>query len=347
MQRKLDHIKFAMKSKEPVASSGLEDVRLLNNSIPGLALEDIDTSLIFLGKKLKAPLLINAMTGGHPQTREINKCLATVAAEFGIAMAVGSQTAGIEDPTVCDSYAVVREVNPDGVILANLSAGVSPELAESAVKMIAADGLQLYLNVPQELVMPEGEREFKGVAGNIQEVVSSLEAPVLVKEVGFGLSREVVASIYRSGVRYIDVGGRGGTNFIAIENMRSGKRSSKDILDWGIPTAISLMEALSLNLPVFFVASGGLRSGVDVAKVLALGAGLAGMAGVILRALINGSRDDLSALVTRIIDELRLAMLMCGAATMSDLRQKPVLVTGFAAEWLERRGIEVNSYARR
>lgn len=167
MQRKLDHIKFAMKSKEPVASSGLEDVRLLNNSIPGLALEDIDTSLIFLGKKLKAPLLINAMTGGHPQTREINKCLATVAAEFGIAMAVGSQTAGIEDPTVCDSYAVVREVNPDGVILANLSAGVSPELAESAVKMIAADGLQLYLNVPQELVMPEGEREFKGVAGNI------------------------------------------------------------------------------------------------------------------------------------------------------------------------------------
>lgn len=315
--------------------------------MPGLSLDEIDTTCSFMGKKLAAPLLINAITGGHPEVAGINRSLARAARRTGVAMAVGSQTAGLEDAGLKYTYMAAREENPDGVLLANLSAGAPPEQAAAAVAMIAADGLQLHLNLPQELAMLEGNRDFRGIAANIKAVAASVSVPVIVKEVGFGLSRESVSAIYQAGVRYIDVGGRGGTNFIAIENGRAGRRGGDDVLNWGIPTAISLLEGLSLELPVYFVAAGGLRTGSDVAKAIALGAGLAGMALVFLQELMERSEAGLINKITGIIEELRRVMLMTGASSLAQLAQKPVLITGAVAEWMTRRGINIDRYARR
>ena len=312
-----------------------------------MKLSDVDTTCSFLGKKLNAPLLINAMTGGHPEVGKINGSLARVAHDFGVAMAVGSQTAGLEDPGLKDTYAVAREENPNGVLLANLSAGAPPEHAAAAVEMISADGLQLYLNVPQEIVMSEGDRDFRGVIDNIRAVVSSVGVPVIVKEVGFGISKEAAAAVYDAGVRYIDVSGQGGTNFIAVEQRRTGSTSSGGILNWGIPTASSLLEVLSLGTSLFVIASGGLYNGVDIAKALSLGAGMAGMAGPLLKSLVEGSEDVLRNLVNSILGELRLAMLLTGAADLKQLQRRPVIITGKTAEWMERRGIDINCYARR
>jgi len=300
-----------------------------------------------MGKKLKAPILINAITGGHPEVAGINKSLARVARQTGVAMAVGSQMAGLENSGLRYTYEVARQENPDGVLLANLNAGAPPELAAAAVEMISADGLQLYLNVPQELAMREGDRDFNGIIDNIREVTFSLSVPVIVKEVGFGLSRESISAIYNAGVRHVDVGGQGGTNFIEIENMRSKKKSGVSIRNWGIPTVVSLLEGLSLGRPIFMIASGGLGNGVDVAKAVALGAGLAGMARVFLKELMDKSEEGLINKINGIIDELRLVMLMSGAENLEQLKKKPVLITGSVAEWMERRGIDINRYARR
>jgi len=300
-----------------------------------------------MGKKLEAPLLINAITGGHPAVAGINKSLAKAARQTGVAMAVGSQMAGLENPGLRHTYEVARQENPDGVLLANLSAGVPPELAAAAVEMISADGLQLYLNVPQELAMREGDRDFSGIVDNIREVTSAVSVPVIVKEVGFGLSKESISAIYSAGVRYVDVGGQGGTNFIEIENMRSGQKSGKGVRNWGIPTAVSLLEGLSLELPILIIASGGLDSGIDVAKAVALGAGLTGMARIFLKEFLDKSEEGLINKISGIIDELRMVMLMSGAENLAQLAKKPVLVTGAVAEWMERRGIDIDRYARR
>ncbi|MCG9967127.1 type 2 isopentenyl-diphosphate Delta-isomerase [Pelotomaculum terephthalicicum JT] len=346
-KRKLDHIEYALRHSRPEVSNGFEDIRLINDSLPGFSLSDVDPTCVFLGKRLAAPLLINAITGGHPAVAGINKSLARAARQTGVAMAVGSQMAGLENPKLRQTYEVARQENPDGVLLANLSAGAPPEQAAAAVEMISADGLQLYLNVPQELAMQEGDRRFNGVVDNIKKVTSALNSPVIVKEVGFGLSRESVSAIYAAGVRHVDVGGQGGTNFIEIENMRSGKINSADIRNWGIPTAVSLLEGLSLGLPVFMIASGGLETGVDVAKAAALGAGLAGMSRIFLKELMDHSEEGLINKISGIIDELRLVMLMSGAKNLAQLAKKPVLITGPVAEWAQRRGIDIDKYARR
>ncbi|OPY58409.1 MAG: Isopentenyl-diphosphate delta-isomerase [Pelotomaculum sp. PtaU1.Bin035] len=278
---------------------------------------------------------------------KINRSLARVARKNCIAMAVGSQMAGLEDPGVRETYEVARQENPDGLLLANLNAGAPPELAVAAVEMISADGLQLYLNVPQELAMQKGDRDFSGTIANIADIASSLNVPVIVKEVGFGLSRESIAAIYNAGVRYVDIGGQGGTNFISIEDMRSGKDGNRAMINWGIPTAVSLLEGLSLDFPLFFVASGGLNTGIDVAKAAALGACLVGMARSYLKALLEKSEEALNNKVAGIIDELRLVMLMSGAENLEHMAKKPVLIIGKTAEWMDRRGIDINRYARR
>ncbi|MDD4169675.1 MAG: type 2 isopentenyl-diphosphate Delta-isomerase [Desulfotomaculaceae bacterium] len=346
-QRKLDHIEYALKLGQPGITNGFEDIYLINNSLSSLKLDNIDTTCFFMGKKLQAPLLINAITGGHPSVMNINRSLARVARQTGIAMAVGSQMSGLENSEVKQTYEIARQENPNGVILANLNAGAPPEQAAAAVKMISADGLQLYLNIPQELAMPEGDRDFSGIITNISEVVSALDVPVIIKEVGSGLSGETIATLYNMGVRYVDVGGQGGTNFIAIESMRSGREISNEMLNWGIPTAVSLLEGLGLGLPIFIIASGGLKTGIDVAKAITLGAFLAGIAKPFLKELMEKSEEALLSKIDGIIHELRLAMLMSGAENLAQMKKKPVIITGKVAEWTKCRGIDVSIYAQR
>lgn len=318
---------------------------MVYDALPELNLDQVDTSLDFLDKKLNAPLLINAMTGGHPEVKHINRSMAKMAARAGIAMAIGSQTAGLKNSEVRDTYRVARDENPDGVLLANVSALTSPIMVKEAINMIGADGVQLHLNVAQELAMAEGDRNFSGTLANIEKIVSLSKVPVIIKEVGFGLSRETTKKIYDVGVRYIDVSGKGGTDFIRIEYMRSGRDYREKFQNIGIFTATSLIESLSLDLPLFVLASGGFTGGSDVACALTLGAKLVGMAGHFLQVLSLSSEQGLNERVDTIIADLRQTMLMMGAANLKELTGKPVIITGMTAEWLLRRGIDINRYS--
>ncbi|MEG6616563.1 type 2 isopentenyl-diphosphate Delta-isomerase [Peptococcaceae bacterium 1198_IL3148] len=347
--RKIDHINFALANVDKQAA-GFADVKLLHCSLPELNWHDIDTSCQFLSKKLSAPILINAMTGGHPAVTEINRSLAKAARQAGIAIALGSQRAALEDISVANTFKVVREENPDGVVIANLSAGCSLAEAQRAVEMVQADAIQLHVNVPQELAMPEGDREFKGILANVAEIANQLPVPVIIKEVGFGMSRETVSQIYQTGVRIVDISGSGGTNFIAIEEGRHNDCVTDyagDISDWGIPTVISIIEAMETDLPLVVVASGGVRSSHDIAKSLALGARVAGISRPLLQTLMDKGEEQLNQHVRQLIIGLRKIMLMCGAANVAELANVPAIITGQTSQWLRVRGIDINKYAQK
>lgn len=344
-KRKLDHINLALKSAWSPGTNGFQDVALVYEALPELSMEEIDTSLPLFKKKLKAPLLINAMTGGHPDVKAINKSLARAARRYGIAMAVGSQRAGLDNPQVRDTYIIAREENPEGLLLANLSAASSPEMALAAIEMIKADGIQLHLNSAQELAMPEGDRDFREILQNIVKVVKASPVPVIVKEVGYGLGQDTARRLSRAGVTCLDIGGSGGTDFVRIENMRAERvRAPKEAQ--GLTSAVSLLEVLNQNISGTIIASGGFTEPFEIASALALGAQMIGMAGHLLRCLME-SEEALNERIEEIITGLRRAMLMAGARTLIDLPSKPVVITGMTAEWLQTRGINIDQYARR
>ncbi len=330
---------LAMNTADGPSSSGFEDVYLLQDSIPDLALEEIDLRINFLGKTICSPLLINALTGGPDQAKNINRILACLASKFGLAMAVGSMTIAMEDPALRDSFTIVREMNPDGIVLANVGANSSYHQACEAVKMIKADGLQLHFNVPQELAMAEGDRDFRGIIDNVSRIVDACPVPVIAKEVGFGFSQETVAKLFAAGVRIIDNGGQGGTNFLAIEDQRQGMFNHQ-LDDWGIPTAVSLAEIAAMQIPIQIVASGGIRSAVDIAKAIAMGADMVGITGLFLKILLHEGQNELDRRIESLLYQLKSVFLMSGARDCSMIRTKPVLILGKTAQWLRARNID-------
>lgn len=342
----MEHIRIAANLADGPSTTGFEDIHLINHSVPGLSLENIDLSCCFFSKPLSYPLLINAITGGTPEAARINRSLAALASRYGLAMAVGSQTAAIQDPGLCDTFTVVRKQNPQGIVLANVGATSPVQQALEAVEMIQADGLQLHFNVPQELAMSEGDRDFTKVLDNVVQLAEKCPVPIIAKEVGFGLSREAVHILYQAGIRYFDIGGKGGTNFAAIEDERSGL-FNHEFDSWGIPTAISLAELLSLELNLTLIASGGMRSALDAVKALAMGAKLVGVAAPMLRILINHDEAALDEYLHGYLYRLQAGLLMTGSANLVELQQKPVVILGRTAQWLAARGIDANSWARR
>jgi isopentenyl-diphosphate delta-isomerase len=330
---------IANNTSDGPGSSGFEDVYLLHDSISDLDLEEIDLGINFLGKTISYPVLINALTGGTDQAKNINYILACMANKFGLAMAVGSMTIAMEDPALWDSFTIVREMNPNGIILANLGANSSWHQARKAVEMIEADGLQIHFNIPQELAMGEGDRNFRGIIDNVSRIVDACPVPVIAKEVGFGFSRETVEKLFAAGVRIFDNGGQGGTNFLPIEDQRNGMFDHQ--LDhWGIPTAISLAEIVSLHLPVQVVASGGIRTALDIAKAIAMGADMAGITGLFLKILLNEGQDELDRKIESLLYQLRSVFLISGARDCTAIRTKPLLILGKTAEWLRARNID-------
>jgi isopentenyl-diphosphate delta-isomerase len=324
----------------------LQDIHLVNNSVPELDLSDISTSVCLAGKTLDYPIIINALTGGTDEAFYINQELARLAKEYGLAMAVGSQAIAFSDDTAQDTFSIVRDVNPDGLLLANLSAMSSPEEADQAVQMIKADAIQLHFNVGQELAMREGDRCFRGILDNVAQIVEKSAVPVIAKEVGFGFSREAVGQLYQAGVRIFDTGGKGGTNFIAIEDQREGLFQGQ-LDDWGIATASSLAEIAALKLPITIIASGGIRDACDIGKALALGANLAGMASPLLKTLIKGGPEWLATYMEGLLYRLKAVFLMAGARDCQQLRNCPVVITGETAAWLRARGIDPHWWAER
>ncbi len=317
----------------------------MHQAIPELDFGKIDLSQNILGKSLQYPLLLNAITGGTEISTDINRALALLARDFGLAMAVGSQAIALTDRERRPSFAVVRKVNPQGVILANISALAKPEAAIEAVDMIEADALQLHLNVPQELAMREGERDFAGMLDNISRIAALSPVPVIAKEVGFGLSKESVQLLFSAGVSLFDTGGQGGTNFIVIEDLRQGCFGNE--LDyWGLPTAVSLAEIISLGLPVKVIASGGIRTAVDAAKALCMGAELVGMAGPLVKHYVHQGPESLFKFIEQWIYRLKAVFLMTSSPNIAAIREKPLIILGHTRAWLEARHIDCRLWSR-
>jgi len=326
--------------------TGFADIRLLHDPLPEMALEEVDLGIQLAGKDLSFPVLINAMTGGTGQAVRINHALAVVAEKYGLALGIGSQTVALEDPGWRDSFTVVRDANPGGVIFANIGARASVEAALQAVEMVHADALQLHLNITQELAMREGDRDFRGILENIRRIATQCPVPVIAKEVGFGLSREAAKALHACGVNILDVGGAGGTNFASIEDRRGGL-FNRELDDWGIPTAVSLAEVVDAGLPVEIIATGGIRTAPDAAKALAMGAAMVAMSGSILKILLRDGFDVLDSSMAGFLYRLRAVFLMCGARNCREMRHKPLIIMGDTAGWLESRGIDPRRWARR
>ena len=341
-QRKDDHIKIAYRQYDAHADAGFEHVRFIPNALPQLALSDVDTSVSVFDETTKwdTPLYINAMTGGSKKGENINESLARVAAKTGLAMASGSLSAALKNPRLAGTFSVIRRFNPHGFVMANVSAGVSAEQAIKAVEILQANALQIHLNAAQELVMSEGDRDFSAWLNNIEAIareLDSMKVPVIVKETGCGMSARDVLRLKNVGVRAVDVGGRGGTNFVAIENARRGRKSDYEFLDsWGLTTVESLLDIAqcdeilceprdcadscdSARMQVF--ASGGVRTPLDVVRSLRLGASAAGVAGEFLHTLINEGEDALVEQIESWKAQIRVIMALLGCKNIEDLRE--------------------------
>jgi len=334
-QRKKEHLELCLdtESVSSPSSTGLEAYRFIHNALPELDIDEIDISTTFLDKRLSAPVLISSMTGGFDLARKVNRNLAAAAQMLGLAMGVGSQRVAIEEPSATTSFQV-RDIAPDILLLGNLGAvqlnyGYGIEQCRRAVAMIDADGLIFHLNVLQEAVQPEGNRNFKGLTAKIAAVCKDLAVPVVAKEVGNGISVDVAVRLHRAGVRAIDIAGKGGTSWSAVEAQRAakmGRRADAAFADWGIPTEEALISVRKALPNVQLVASGGIRSGLDIAKSIALGADIAALGQPLLSAALE-SADKVVEFLAGVIHELKVSMLCLGAKDLRALRQAPLTRT--------------------
>ncbi|MFH1774219.1 MAG: type 2 isopentenyl-diphosphate Delta-isomerase [Methanobacteriota archaeon] len=348
--RKLDHILISLKKNvESKTKNGFEDVALVHRALPEIDRDEIDLSTNFFGRKISIPIIIAGMTGGHEKAKKINENLALAAQELNIPMGVGSQRAAVENERLAHTYSIAREAAPDAFLIANLGAvqfskGYGMKEARKVVDMIGANALAVHLNPLHEAIQPEGETDFRGCINRIEKL-NKLGIPIIAKETGAGIAREEAALLEKAEVAGIDVGGLGGTSFPAVEYYRKKGTLGKVFWDWGMPTAVSTVEcAQSTKLQV--IATGGIRSGIEVAKALALGANACGIALPLLRKAVKSDKEVIKEL-GRIIEELRTAMFLVGAANVAELRNCDVVITGKTKEWLESRGIDCKRFANR
>ena len=335
--RKLEHIKYALETGQSL-KTGLNDISFVHNSLPLCSVDDIDLAIQIGELTIGSPIFVNAMTGGGgAETEQINRQLAIAARETGISMSVGSQMSAIREPAQIPTFSVVRKENPNGIIIGNLGGEASADEAKRAVDMIDANALQIHLNVIQELVMPEGDRDFSDILKNIESISKAISVPVIVKEVGFGMSRETVMMLKDAGVKFVDVGGAGGTNFGVIENRRR-ERMLSYFNDWGISTAASIAEASTVE-GMTVLASGGIRNGLDIVKCLSLGAVGAGIAGYFLKTLEDRGVDALIDEIQIIHEDIRMIMTALGVRNLSSVSQLPKVISGETCHWLQQRGI--------
>ena len=339
--RKNMHLTLADKQYKPHSEAGFDDISFMPNSLPDLSLENIDTSVNPLGCSWSMPLYINAMTGGSKESKAVNAALARVAAKTNMPMASGSLSAALRDSSLIDTFSVIRKENPKGFVLANVSAGTSADNAMRAVEMINANALQVHLNVAQELVMPEGDRDFSNWMSSIEEISIACQKaniPMIVKETGCGMTAFDAHRLYDLGVRTIDVGGRGGTNFVTIENARRDGNEYNYLASWGLTTVESLIEVMrepncaNKNMTVF--ASGGVRTPLDVVRAIALGAQAVGVAGEFLHTLMHSGEEVLVQQICDWTEQIRRIMALLGVEKVQDIQSKSRFVlTGKSAQF--------------
>ena len=353
-KRKAEHIKILLEQKAQArkATTGFEDIQLIHRALPEVDRQKINLSTSFLGKKLSAPLIVGAMTGGTEEATKINASIAEAVEKLGLGMGVGSQRAAIEDQKLEKTYKIARKKAPHAFIIANIGGvqlvhGYGLKEVKKAVEMIDADAVAIHLNAVQEAVQPEGQTNFKGVLAKISEIAGELDKPLIVKETGCGISAEDAKALEAAGVKAIDIGGVGGTSFAAVEYYRSTSPNNMGEVfwDWGIPTAVSLIETTqTVKIPV--IASGGVRSGLDIAKSLALNANLASISQPVLEVAVKGAKKT-EKLLSCLIDELRNVMFLVGAENLESLAKVPLVIGGKTAEWLNIRDFDTVNYAQR
>ncbi len=330
-QRKADHIRINLEEDVnfKTLTTGLENYHFLHQALPEIDLACVDTSVTFLKKRLNLPLLISSMTGGTEKARHINFTLAECAEAAGIAMGVGSQRAALEDDQLAKSFQI-RQLAPTAVLLANFGAvqlnyGYGLDHCQRAVDMIEADGLILHFNLIQEAVQPEGDTNFSHLLPKIEQICQTLPVPVIAKEVGWGFAEDTVRRLIDAGISAVDVAGAGGTSWSQVEMYRAQteiqRRVAATFVDWGIPTAEAVLASKRAGGAAFpVIASGGIRNGLEIAKCIALGAHLGGMAGPFLKAAIESTQAVFDQVeITR--RELQISMFGIGVDSIAALKQ--------------------------
>lgn len=344
--RKDAHVRLAEAQQSAgMGQNDFDDVEFLHHALAGVDRSAVTLGVQFGGLAWPVPLYINAMTGGSDRTARINRDLAVAARETGVPIASGSMSICFTDPETRPGFTVLRDENPHGFVMANLSANATPDNAARAVDLLQANALQLHVNAVQETVMPEGSRDFSAWSAAIAAIVRRVEVPVIVKEVGFGLSRRTLDTLAGLGVGIADVSGRGGTDFARIENERRGARDYAFLAGWGQSAVCSLLDGRSAG--VALLASGGVRTPLDVVRALALGANAVGASGVFLHEVLEGGAE---ALVTRLnawLEQVAELMAMLGARSPAELESTDLLLRGRVREFCELVGIDAAAFTRR
>jgi len=339
-RRKADHLDLcatdAVAFKE--RTTLLEHVRLVHQSLPELALADVDTSITLFGKKLRFPIVIAGMTGGHERAAEINRGLAAVAEARGYGFGLGSQRAMQEHPELRATYGV-RDVAPTTLLLGNIGVVTARDLSTDDVRglvtAVDADALCVHMNPAMEIVQPEGDRDFRSGLATFERLVNELGLPVVAKETGNGISTLTATRLFAVGVRAIDTSGAGGTSWVGVETLRAAgdeRRLGEAFWDWGIPTAVSILSSVRAGHVV--IATGGIKSGMDVARSIALGATAAGIARYAYQAYVEGGERAVHTYFDAVEAELRACLLLTGSASIRELQNAPKVLTGEIRDWL-------------
>jgi isopentenyl-diphosphate delta-isomerase len=349
MSRKKDGIDIPLSNnvQSRFISNYLEYVKFIHNALPEIDFDEIQTATEFLDYKFGAPIIIDSMTGGTPEALKINARLGALAETFGFGMGLGSQRAGLKSDSLAETYSIARKNAPSAFLIANiggaqLAEGLDIKMIEKIISMIDANALVIHLNPLQELIQPEGEPKYRGVLEKISKITESISIPIIVKEVGAGISREVALILEKAKVNCINIAGLGGTSWAGIEKIRANKVKNdvKEHLgelfwDWGIPTALSLIEVRnSVEIPL--IASGGIRNGLEIAKCISLGANMCAMAYPFLK-VASESKESLFKFSEQIITELKGTMFLTGSSNISDLSKSRLILTGELADMVIRK----------
>jgi len=357
-KRKLRHIRVSLEENvETDISTGFQDIRLIHRALPEIDLDEVNTETEFFGKKLAAPLIISAITGGTEEAAKLNTILAEVAEEKQIGIGVGSQRIAVAQPETVPTFSIVREKAPSTFVMANLgcpqlSLGWGVPEAEKCIEMVDADALALHMNPLQEAVQVNGDTNYRGVYEKIKELRKNIGTPLVMKETGAGIAWEDAVKMQKAGASGLEISGVGGTSWSAVEYHIAKEVGKKEmeylggaLWNWGIPTAVSVVETTQ-KTSLSVISSGGIRTGVEVVKSIALGATIGGMAKPFLEKAVQGE-EALAEHVDNIIREIRVAMFLVGAKNVDELHHVPVLIMGKTGEWLRLRGFNLDGFVDR